>query len=248
MSRYIAKVAQDEDKDGKIAATKDVLAELGRQKGFQVETDKDYGAGVIHVVWRIQIHSSLRDIACGFIFVNTPSKTIGEAAEKGEIRNREDFENQQSWEEYREKERVFIKDIEEAAMRGIRSGLDKVYLVGENEETTKAISGKIEWLASHGSLLRLDAISLGLSIDQKSSSVIVPSQKRVPKGAKIRKRVMRQREAKFEKYNRPKGEKRRKEPKERTRERKEKLDKFSRPKSQRKETKRHKPRHIYSKT
>jgi hypothetical protein len=36
--------------------------------------------------------------------------------------------------------------------------LDKVYLVAENEEAAKAISGKIEWLASHGSLVRLDAI------------------------------------------------------------------------------------------
>jgi hypothetical protein len=33
-------------------------------------------------------------------------------------------------------------------MRGIRSGIDKVYLVAENEEAAKSISDKIEWLES----------------------------------------------------------------------------------------------------
>jgi hypothetical protein len=46
----------------------------------------------------------------------------------------------------------------------------------------KSVSGKIEGLASHGSLIRLDAISLGLSPEQQESSVITPSQKRVPEG------------------------------------------------------------------
>ena len=76
-------------------------------------------------------------------------------------------------------------------MRSIRSGLDRVCLVAENEEAAKAISGKIEWLASYGSILRLDAISLGLSMDQRGSSVITPSQKRVREGSKIRKRAIR---------------------------------------------------------
>jgi len=48
----------------------------------------------------------------------------------------------------------------------------------------KAISGKIEWLASHGSILRLDAVSLGFSVDQRGTSVIALSQKRVPKAKK----------------------------------------------------------------
>jgi hypothetical protein len=64
--------------------------------------------------------------------------------------------------------------------------MDKVYLVAENEEAAKAISGKTKWLASHGSLLRMDAICLGFSMDQRGSSVIKPSQKRVPKGEKLR--------------------------------------------------------------
>jgi hypothetical protein len=75
--------------------------------------------------------------------------------------------------------------------------MDKVYLVAENEEAAKAISGKIEWLAYHGSLLRMDVICLGFSMDQRGSSVIKPSQKRVPKGEKkLRKQAIRKREAK----------------------------------------------------
>ncbi len=69
-------------------------------------------------------------------------------------------------------------------------------------------------------------------MDQRGSSVIVPSQKRVPKGKKLRKKAIRKREAKLERYNRPKGERRRKEPKEKKKERERKLERFSRPKGQ----------------
>lgn len=62
----------------------------------------------------------------------------------------------------------------------------------------KSISGKIEWLASHGNLLGIDAVSLGLSPHQKEPSVITPSQKGVLEGEKIRKQDMREREAKIE--------------------------------------------------
>ena len=37
-------------------------------------------------------------------------------------------------------------------MRGIKSSIDRVCVVVENEEAAKAISGKIEWFASHGSV------------------------------------------------------------------------------------------------
>jgi hypothetical protein len=111
-----------------------------------------------------------------------------------------------------EDNQLSLRKIEEAAFRGIRSGLDKVYLVAENDDMAKSISGKIEWLASHGSLIRLDAISLGLHPEQQEgSSVITPSQKRVPEGEKLRKEAEREREEKFDKYNRPQGERRDKE-------------------------------------
>ncbi len=117
-------------------------------------------------------------------------------------------------------------------MRGLRSGLDKVYLVAENEEMARSVSGKIEWLASHGSLLRLDAVSLGLAPNQIESAVITPSQKRVPEGEKIRKRAMREREAKIEKYSRPKGERRKRESPLKKALREERIDRNNRPRDQ----------------
>jgi hypothetical protein len=72
--------------------------------------------------------------------------------------------------------------------------MDKTYLVVDNEEMAKSVSGKIEWLASFGSIIRLDSISLGLYPEQKGLSIIKPSQERVPEGEKLRKEEMRQRE------------------------------------------------------
>jgi hypothetical protein len=46
----------------------------------------------------------------------------------------------------------------------------------------------------------MDAVCLGLSMNQRGSNVITPSQKRVPQGEKIRRQAMRAREAKLEKY------------------------------------------------
>lgn len=223
---------RDMARSGGTAATIQVLMELGRQKGFEVKAGKDYGAGPIDVVWHIAIHPALRDITCGFIIAKSLAETLNEAVARGEVKRRDDFEDEESWQEYRDKEAAFLSDIEDTAMRGIRSGMDRVCLVAESQEAAKAISGKIEWLASRGSLLRMDAVCLGFAMDQKSSSVITPSQKRVPKGEKIRKRAMRTREAKLEKYNRPKGQRRRNEPKEKRKEREEKLERFSRPKGQ----------------
>jgi hypothetical protein len=39
-------------------------------------------------------------------------------------------------------------------------------------------------------LLRLDAISLGIFPEQQKPAVITPSQKRVPKGEKLRKKKL----------------------------------------------------------
>jgi len=98
----------------------------------------------------------------------------------------------------------------------------------------KSVSGKIEWLASFGSLLRLDAISLGIFPEQQESAVITPSQKRVPEGEKIRKQTIKKREAKIERHSKPKGEKSRREGKLKKNIRESLLDRHSRPKGQRK--------------
>jgi hypothetical protein len=60
-------------------------------------------------------------------------------------------------------------------------------------------------VASFGSIIRLDTISLRIAPNQQSSSaVLIPSQQRVPKGEKIRKQTIRKREAKINKYSNPK--------------------------------------------
>jgi hypothetical protein len=190
------------------------LVQAGQEKGFVVEQNIDYGAGPIDVVWNINIHPALPNIKYGFVKLG---------AEEGQGASQDTEDNQLS-----------LRKIEESAFRGIRSGLDKVYLVAENEETARSVSGKIEWLASHGSLIRLDALSLGLYPEQQASSVITPSQQRVPEGEKIRKQTEREREEKFDKYNRPQEEKRDKEGEEERMERELKFDENSRPKGQKK--------------
>jgi len=161
----------------------------------------------------IGIHPALPKIKCGFIILR--------AEEGGGTKDWQD--NQYS-----------IRKIEEAAMRGIRSGMDKTYLVVDNEEMARSVSGKIEWLASFGSIIRLDSISLGLYPDQKQPAIIKPSQERVPEGEKLRKEEMRQREEKFDEYNRPKGERAENESEEKKITREVMLDEHSRPKDQKK--------------
>jgi hypothetical protein len=165
----------------------DSLISMGQEKGFEVEQNKDYGVGPIDLVWNINTYPALPVIKCGFIVLRANEEGGGD----------KDWQDNQ----------FSIRKIEEAAMRGIRSGMDKVYLLADNEEMAKSISGKIEWLASFGSLIRLDTICLGIAPNQQSSTVLTPSQQRVPEGEKIRKEDEREREAKFDEYNRPKDQK-----------------------------------------
>ena len=192
----------------------DSLINIAREKGFEIEENKDYGAGPIDLVWNIPTHPALPKIKCGFVILR---------AEEGGAKDSDD--NQYS-----------LRKIQESAMRGIRSGMDKTYIVVDNEEMARSVSGKIEWLASFGSIIRLDSVSLGLYSEQKSPSIIEPSQERVPKGEKLRKEEMRQREAKFDQYNKPKGERAEKESEERKITREVMLDENSRPKGQKKIT------------
>jgi hypothetical protein len=190
----------------------DPLIGILEEKGFEVEQNKDSGAGQIDLICKISVHSSLPAINCGFIVL------------KSDEGGSKDYEDNQ----------FSLRKIQEAIMRGIRSGLDKVYLVAPNEEMAKSVSGKIEWLASFGSLLRLDAISLGIFPEQQESAVITPSQKRVPRGEKLRKQTIKKREAKMERHSEPKGEKSRRESKLKKNIRESLLDRHSRPKGQRK--------------
>jgi hypothetical protein len=190
----------------------DPLIEVLEDKGFEIEQNKDSGAGPIDLVCKISVHPRLPAINCGFIVL------------KSEEGGSKDYEDNQ----------FSLRKIQEAIMRGLRSGLDKVYLVAPTEEMAKSVTGKVEWLASFGSLLRLDAISLGIFPEQQESAVITPSQKRVPRGEKIRKQTIKERESKIERHSKPKGEKSRKESKVKKRVREALLDKHNRPKGQRK--------------
>jgi hypothetical protein len=57
--------------------------------------------------------------------------------------------------------------------------MDRIYLVTEGEEMARSLSGKIEMLSSNGSFIRFDAICLGMSPNQKKSSILVPSQEMI---------------------------------------------------------------------
>jgi hypothetical protein len=192
----------------------DSLINIAREKGFGIEQNKDYGAGPIDLVWNITTHPALAKIKCGFVVLRSEERGGGT----------------KDWQD----NEYSLRKVQEAAIRGMRSGMDKIYLVVDNEEMAKSVSGKIEWLASFGSIVRLDSISLGLYPEQKEPAIIKPSQERVPEGEKLRKVQMRQREEKFDQYNRPKGERAETESPEKKITREIALDEHSRPKGQKK--------------
>jgi|SRR5215207_1014572 len=184
----------------------DFLANLEKTLSYSIEKDVDYGYGKIDVIWHISLHPSLPSSKFGFIKIQSQG-------------------NDQEWKD----NQYSLKKIEEALGRGIRSGCDKVFLVADNEEMAKSISGRIEWLSSFGSIVRFDAVSTSISPNQKKPSGSIPSQERVPEGEKIRQEEMREKEEKFDKYNRPKGERGEKESEEEKLEIEIQLDENSRP-------------------
>ncbi|MFL6462448.1 MAG: hypothetical protein ACJ71J_16150 [Nitrososphaeraceae archaeon] len=205
---------QKTNSNNDIVVSLEPLLNIAKEKGFEIEQQKkDYGAGPIDLVMNIEIHPALPKIKCGFIILRTDEPS--------------------GYEDTQDKE-FSLRKIEEAAMRGMRSGMDKTYLVVDNEEMAKSVSGKIEWLASFGSIIRLDSISLGLYPEQKGPAIIKPSQERVPEGEKLRKEEMRKREEKFDEYNRPKGKRAENESEEKKITREVMLDEHSRSKGQKK--------------
>jgi hypothetical protein len=128
------------------------LVSIGRKKGYSIEQKVDYGYGTIDIVWKIPIHPLLPEIKCGFI-------------------ETDDWQDNQ----------YTIGVLEEALLRSIRNGMDRIYLVTESEEMARSLSGKIEMLSSNGSFIIFDAICLGMSPNQKKSSILVPSQEIIPR-------------------------------------------------------------------
>jgi hypothetical protein len=84
---------------------------------FEIQQNKDFGAGQIDLVCKIAIHPGLPPINCGFIILRS-----------------EQGEGDKDWQD----NQFSIRKIEEAAMRGIRSGMDRVYLIVDNEEMAKS--------------------------------------------------------------------------------------------------------------
>jgi hypothetical protein len=188
------------------------VAAMGEKNGYDVYFNQDYGAGSLDLVWNISFHPALTPLRCGFVQLDEQ--------EAGTT----DLEDGQ----------FSLRKIEEAVIRGLRSGLDRLYIVCDSKELAKSIIGRIEWLSSFGSLFRFDAFSSGLFPAQKNQATIVPSQQRVPKGEKIRKKKMKERERKFEKYNRPSIEKRSRESVSDKLGREISINEYSRPKGQKK--------------
>jgi hypothetical protein len=204
--QYDKNLKSDNNNNPSPSSSFDFLSNLEKTLSYSIEKDVDYGYGKIDVIWYISLHPSLPSSKFGFIKIQSQG-------------------NDQDWKD----NQYSLRKIQEAVGRGIRSGCDKVFLVADNEEMAKSISGKIEWLSSFGSIVRFDAVSTGISPNQKKPSGSIPSQQRVPEGEKIRKEEMREREEKFDKYNRPKGERAEKESEEEKLEREIQLDENSRP-------------------
>src|ERR671912_257031 len=133
----------------------DFLSQLDQLLSYSLEKDVDYGYGKIDVIWHISLHPSLPSSKFGFVKIQSQRERGGKGAD-------------QDWKD----NQYSLRKIEEAIGRGIRSGCDKVFLVADNEEMAKSISGRIEWLSSFGSIIRFDALSTGVSPNQQKSSTI----------------------------------------------------------------------------
>ena len=188
------------------------LAELGKQSGFRIERGKDFGNGPIDLVWSINSHPALAPLMCGFIRLRA-DETGSSDLDDGQFS---------------------LRKISEAMIRGLRSGLDRLVLVCDNKDLAKSVQGRVEWLSSFGSLLRFDKYAHTLFPGQRQPLELVPSQKRVLQGEKIRKEKMREREEKFQRYNRPTPKRLSEETTVQKLRREVNIDTFSRPKHQKK--------------
>src|ERR671914_89998 len=142
------------------SSSSDFLSQLDQSLSYSIEKDVDYGYGKIDAIWHISLHPSLPSSKFGFVKIQ-PQERGGKGGD-------------QDWKD----NQYSLRKIEEAIGRGIRSGCDKVFLVADNEEMAKSISGRIEWLSSFGSIIRFDALSTGVSPNQQKPSTITPSQER----------------------------------------------------------------------
>ena len=112
-----------------LSSSSDFLSQLDQSLSYSIEKDVGYGYGKIDAIWHISLHPSLPSSKFGFVKIQSQREAGGV--------DQDEKDNQFSF-----------RKIEEAIGRGIRSGCDKVFLVADNEEMAKSISGRIEWLSS----------------------------------------------------------------------------------------------------
>jgi hypothetical protein len=115
------------------------LASLGKKKGYLVSRNVDYGCGMIDLVWYIEFHPGLSPLSCGFIGLNYEQ---GNTDEHGN--------------------HSLLSIVEEAVIRGIRSGLDRVYIVCLDEKVAKSVDRESSRFKSLGSLLQFNPYLSGL--------------------------------------------------------------------------------------
>lgn len=134
-----------------LSSSSDFFSQLDQSLSYSIKKDVDYGYGKIDAIWHISLHPSLPSSKFGFIRIGAERRA-----------DQDEKDNQYSF-----------RKIEEAIGRGIKSGCDKVFLVVDNEEMAKPISGRIEWLSSFGSIIRFDAVSIGVSPNQQNKLVLL---------------------------------------------------------------------------
>src|ERR671931_1620182 len=62
----MTKSNDDDDNNSAYNGFESLIA-IAREKGFEIEEKKDYGAGPIDLVWNITTHPALPKIKCGFV-------------------------------------------------------------------------------------------------------------------------------------------------------------------------------------
>jgi hypothetical protein len=140
------------------------LVKMSKKYGFEADMNKDYGFGPIDLVWNIKFHPILEPLKCGFVKLRE-EEGGGSDLEDGQFS---------------------LRKIEEAIMLSLRSGMDRVYLLCDNEDIAKSVTGQIEWLSSFGSFIRLDSYAAGIFLGQRGQTKKFPSQKRVPQRKKAK--------------------------------------------------------------
>ena len=116
------------------------LLKMSKNYGFEADVNKDYGFGSIDLVWNIKFHPRLDPLRIGFVRL------------KEQEGGSSDLEDGQ----------YSLRKIEETTMLGLRSGMDRVYLLCDNEDIAKSATGQLEWVSSFGSIIRLDSYASGV--------------------------------------------------------------------------------------